>query len=228
MKEKFKKSILAIALIVLGVIIGLNALNITSINIFFDGWWTLIIIIPSLIGVIENKDTGSFIMLLVGVLLFLNSRGIYIFNIIWKLLIPVILIVMGLSVLKNEVLSKNAKKIDEIDDSEKLIYRSSFGNKHNIIEKEFKALNVEAVFGENIIDLRKVNLNEQIYIKVLAMFGEVTIYVPENAKVNVNKNNFFGSVENKGNYLNREIENKVNENIVNINASAIFGEVRII
>lgn len=228
MKEKFKKSILAIVLIVLGVIIGLNALNITSINIFFDGWWTLIIIIPSLIGVIENKDTGSFIMLLVGILLLLNSRGVYIFNIIWKLLIPVILIVMGLSVLKNEVLSKNAKKIDEIDDSEKLIYRSSFGNKHNIIEKEFKALNVEAVFGENIIDLRKTNITEPIYIQALAMFGEVTIYIPENAKVNVNKNNFFGSVENKGNYLNKEIENKVNENIVNINASAIFGEVRII
>lgn len=228
MKDKWKKLILAIALIIVGIIVGLNALNITSINIFFDGWWTLIIIIPSLIGVLENKDTGSFIMLLVGILLLLNSRGVYIFNIIWKLLIPIILVVMGLIVLKNEVLSKNAKKIDEINDSEKLIYRSSFGNKHNIIEKEFKALNVEAVFGENIIDLRKANITEPIYIQVLAMFGEITIYVPENSKINLNTNNFFGSVENKGNDLNKEIENKVDENIVNINASSIFGEVSII
>ena len=36
-----------IVLIVIGVIFALNALDITSIDIFFDGWWTLFIIIPS-------------------------------------------------------------------------------------------------------------------------------------------------------------------------------------
>ena len=35
--------------IVVGVIFGLNALNITSINIFFDGWWTLFIIVPCIL-----------------------------------------------------------------------------------------------------------------------------------------------------------------------------------
>ena len=32
-----------IVLIVLGIIIGLNATGVTHINIFFRGWWTLII-----------------------------------------------------------------------------------------------------------------------------------------------------------------------------------------
>ena len=35
-----------IVLIVLGLIFGLNALDITHIDIFFNGWWTLFIIVP--------------------------------------------------------------------------------------------------------------------------------------------------------------------------------------
>lgn len=46
------KILWGIVFIVLGVIIGLNALDITSINVFFKGWWTLVIIIPCLIRTI--------------------------------------------------------------------------------------------------------------------------------------------------------------------------------
>ena len=35
-------------LIVLGIIFGLNSLEITNINVFFDGWWTLFIIVQLL------------------------------------------------------------------------------------------------------------------------------------------------------------------------------------
>lgn len=45
-----------IALVAIGVILALNALGITDINIFFDGWWTLFFIIPSLIGLISERD----------------------------------------------------------------------------------------------------------------------------------------------------------------------------
>ena len=37
-----------------GVIFGLNALEITDINIFFDGWWTLFIIVPCFIGLFKD------------------------------------------------------------------------------------------------------------------------------------------------------------------------------
>ena len=36
-------------LIIIGIVFGLNALDITDINIFFDGWWTLFIIVPCFI-----------------------------------------------------------------------------------------------------------------------------------------------------------------------------------
>ena len=42
-----------------GVIFGLNALGITDINVFFDGWWTLFIIIPSIIEIIKEPTKQS-------------------------------------------------------------------------------------------------------------------------------------------------------------------------
>ena len=45
-----------IVLIALGLIFGLNALEITKIDIFFEGWWTLFIIIPCFIGLIKDDD----------------------------------------------------------------------------------------------------------------------------------------------------------------------------
>lgn len=58
-----------IALVAIGVILALNALGITDINIFFDGWWTLFFIIPCLIGLISERDkTCSIIFLCIGVI----------------------------------------------------------------------------------------------------------------------------------------------------------------
>ena len=40
--------------IIVGVIFGLNALETTYINIFFDGWWILFIIVPCFIGLFKD------------------------------------------------------------------------------------------------------------------------------------------------------------------------------
>ena len=45
------------ALIAVGGIIALNAFGITDIELFFDGWWTLFIIVPCLVRIIwKNWD----------------------------------------------------------------------------------------------------------------------------------------------------------------------------
>ena len=105
-----------IVLIVLGLILGLNALDITNINIFFDGWWTLFIIVPCFIGLFNDKDkTGNIIGLLIGIALLLCSLGILDFDIIWKLSFPTILVIIGLSfVFKDSLNNKINKEINKI------------------------------------------------------------------------------------------------------------------
>ena len=81
-----KGTIWGIVLIALGIIIALNATGIVDINLFFKGWWTLFIIVPSIIGLINDDDkVGNIIGLLIGVLLLLNAQNIIDFSFIWKI-----------------------------------------------------------------------------------------------------------------------------------------------
>lgn len=57
--NNFSKILWGIVLIVLGIGIGLNALDIISINFFFKGWWTLFIIIPCLIDLFNSNGDSK-------------------------------------------------------------------------------------------------------------------------------------------------------------------------
>ena len=115
--KKIGNIIWGIVLIVIGTIIALNALEITDINIFFKGWWTLFIIIPSLIGLIKNSDkVWSLIFLIIGIILLLAAQGILSYTIIYKLVFPLILVIIGINLIYKEVFTKkineNIKKIN--------------------------------------------------------------------------------------------------------------------
>ena len=84
-------------LIALGVILALNALGVAEINIFFPGWWTLFIIVPCAIGVVtEEHKASSLVGLLIGVALLLGRLDIISFAIVWKMILPLILVIVGI------------------------------------------------------------------------------------------------------------------------------------
>ena len=69
---KLSKILWGAALILVGGIFALNAFGITDITVFFDGWWTLFIIVPCFIGIFsEREKTGNIIGFLIGVFLLL-------------------------------------------------------------------------------------------------------------------------------------------------------------
>ena len=105
-----------LVLIIIGLIIGLNRLDIISFNLFFNGWWCFFIIIPCFIGLLTDKEkTGSLIGLIIGILLFLGSNDIIDYSMIWSLLLPIILVMIGLSiVLKNTISTDINKEIKKI------------------------------------------------------------------------------------------------------------------
>ena len=79
--RKLGNTLWGIVLVIIGVILTLNALEITNINIFFDGWWTLLIIIPSAIELIAREDKfWSAVWLIIGILLLLACRDILDFD----------------------------------------------------------------------------------------------------------------------------------------------------
>lgn len=104
-----------LVLIALGVILGVNALGIVRIDIFFPGWWTLFIIVPSAVALVSNEHKGgSLVALLIGVAFLLASLNVVSFGVLWKLLLPALLVVGGLAILlrsnsNGEVAEKIAK-----------------------------------------------------------------------------------------------------------------------
>jgi hypothetical protein len=96
-KRRIGRIVWGIALVIVGVIFALNVLGITEIKIFFDGWWALFIIVPSFVGLFSNRDKlGSLFGLGIGVALLLSAQGIFDFSLVWKLLIPFIIVLIGL------------------------------------------------------------------------------------------------------------------------------------
>ena len=102
--KNFGNIMWGIVLILLGVIIGTNVLGLTDINIFFNGWWTLFIIIPCLVGLVKEREkTGSIIGILIGIILLLCCQKILDFETVWKLIIPAILIIIGISFIHKNI-----------------------------------------------------------------------------------------------------------------------------
>ena len=130
-------------LIALGTIFGLNALEITNIDVFFDGWWTLFIIVPSFIDLFKEEDkTGNIIGLLIGVGLLLCCQDIISFTIIWKLFVPVLLIIIGLSIIfKDQIHGKIKKQMKNIKKVNKNIVQHSVLKTLHMIMKILKDVN---------------------------------------------------------------------------------------
>ena len=223
--RSYVKYVLGFVLIFIGIILGLNAFGITSINIFFEGWWTLFIIIPSLIGLIEDKDkTPSLIFLILGIWLFLASRDLIEFGLLIKLLLPALLIAIGLLIVFKDVLNINNKDIKKLEkNSNDNNYYAIFGSQKIDFDKE-KVNNIDAksFFGEIKLDLSNANIEKDIVIQTLSIFGGIDIYVPNNVKVKIKSLPFFGNVEDKTQKNNTE-----KEITIYVDAICIFGGVEI-
>ena len=115
--KKYKNIVYGIMLILLGIIIALISLDIIHTNLLFKGWWTLVIIIPSIIGLLFDDDKlGNLISLIIGILLLLGVRNIIDYKILLKLFVPILLVTVGLSlILKNILESKKTLQIKELN-----------------------------------------------------------------------------------------------------------------
>lgn len=224
--NNIKNILWGIILVIIGVIIGLNTIGITDIDIFFDGWWTLVIIVPCFIGLFTNKDkTGNIIGLLVGVILLLGMQNIIDFNLIWKLLLPSIIVIIGLSLIfKNTFNSKINNEIKKLNNknTKNNEYCATFsGQRIDFPNEEFKGATLNSVFGSITCDLREAKTKEDVVINASSVFGGIDIIVPDDVNIKIKSNSIFGGVNNK------KKNNEDKKYTIYVNASCLFGGVDI-
>lgn len=223
MKKKASSTIWGLVFIALGLCIAGKIFFGWSFNLFFDGWWTLFIIIPCVSGIIEKGwNSGDVIGATIGGALLLMCQDIIPSDIFFRMLPPAILVLIGLSMIFKGCFngSKNVKVHMEPGLND---YVGIFNAKKvHVPTEKFVGCTANAVFGGVDIDLRDAIIDEDIVIDATAVFGGIDIYVPPYVRVKVSSVPIFGCVRNKA----KEPED-FSAPTVFLNATCMFGGVDI-
>ena len=202
------------------ILIGL--LFLTSIiapdfTIDFSRVFPLILIASSLYYIIKGRKftLANTIFLYLGIWFLLDGLNI-IKGELSNAFFPLILIIIGIFIVIESLKVKKVFKRN--DDNLKNYYGIFSGLEERVTDFSFKGANIYSIFGGVDLDLRNLELKEDITINAYSIFGGTSIFVNDNFKVKLNSFALFGGNENK----TISADKKKNHTIT-INAYSIFG-----
>ncbi len=226
MKKIISGLLWGLCLIALGVIFFGNILDFWSINIFFPGWWTLFIIVPSAIGVIASDDRIiSFIFLVIGIFTYLLCIDELTFKNYWLAILSLVLIMVGFKIIINVIFrsrfkKKKAKNVHVIS-NEEFDIKAVFGSSNKSFENEkLDTINSLAVFGEVLIDIRGAIIENDAYMTVISVFGSTKIISDPDTLVVINGTNFIGDTNHT-----KKVKNPTHK--VYIDSTSVFGGLEV-
>ena len=165
--KRNNKIIWGCVLLAVRAILILNTFGITNIDVFFDGWWTLFIIVPSFIGLFNsNEKTGS----IIGIKMIFGGIG------------------------KDKDIIKCT---DENKENMKNAFAAFSGQDLNFDNEVFRGAEITAVFGGVKLDLRNAVFEGNTVVNACCIFGGADILLPDNVNVKINSNSLFGGIDNK-------------------------------
>ncbi len=227
--KKTKSIIWGIVLIAAGVIWALSSLGMVEVNIFFDGWWTLFIIVPSAISLVTSRDKISALVgLAVGVVILLCVRDVLEFDMILKLVVPAVIVIVGLKMIISTFADKKTedavREMERNTDNIDNVFALFTGEKVDCRGKVFCGAEINAIFGGVDYDLRGAVIEPDCAIKATALFGGIDIIVPANVKVRVKSTSIFGGTSNKVRRANDGAEDVIT---IYVSALSMFGGIDI-
>ena len=217
MREKLANILWGLLWIAIGVFVFGKVMGFWEVPVLFPGWWTLFIIVPSLIGMIKNgvRPVNS-IFLVCGVLLLLERNRIIERGMLGKILVPAIFFVIGLCILFRSLFGGMRRHYDGTQG-----YSATFaGNVITATESPFTGCEADAVFGGLDLDLRDVAIEDGAVIEACAIFGGIDIKVPSGVDVKVKRTELFGGAKS-------HVANQNSGPVLYVNAICLFGGVDI-
>ncbi len=229
--KKISPIIWGVAIIALGIIFGGNALGWFNFELFFEGWWTLFIIVPSVISLFTEKEKLSSLgFLAAGVILLLAAQNVFSYDVAWKVILAEFLVIAGVSIIVKNVFHSEAqkeveKKIhdlrnDKVMDSQSAVFS---GNERVYKDEEFTGTNLLAVFGGVDLDLRKAKFTKDTVIKAFCLFGGIDIKLPEDVQVKIRSGFIFGGISDE-----RKSDKGKGKYTIYVDAAGGFGGVNIV
>lgn len=215
-RRRLASTILGLAIILAAVGYIGNAFELWNFELFFDGWWTLFILVPCLCSMIDSGiHWGNAIGFVIGAALLLDQQKLLPDGLLLKLIVPLIMIVIGLKIIFHR--STFEKKPVVLKAGETKNFTAIFGGDERRISGPFYGANLVAVFGGVDLDLRDAEITQDISISCVSVFGGIELLLPPNVQCKVQALPIFGGVEEKHGISGEGLPT------VYIEATAIFG-----
>ncbi len=221
--KKANRLLWGVLFLLVGAILTVNALGIADITLFFEGWWTLFIIVPNAINLFTQRNkAASLLWCLFGVVLLLCCQEVLSFSLLWKLVLPAAFLCVGIKLLfgalfrsNGTALLKRAKQQGSVLKNGTAVFS---GCDMHPTGEAFEGGELNAVFGGVSCDLHEAVITKDCAIRATAIFGGIDIVLPENVCVKVSSFSLFGGVDN-------QVSSREGEVTVYITATAIFGGI---
>ena len=181
-------------IIAVGIMSLLGSLGIINFSEIASTWWPLLIIGIGLLMLINDprQYVWPTLVIFAGVLWQLRKFEFVTFN-IWQLFWPVVLIIIGISIIMNRTrghISANGRDSDDMT----AIFG---GNETKNLSLDYKGGKATAIFGGVTIDLREANITKEATLDVFALCGGIDLKIPEGWIVKSRVTPILGGVGNK-------------------------------
>jgi len=221
MRKRISSALWGLVLVGVGIGIVGDMAGFWELQWLFAGWWTLFLIVPAILGMIEHGiRIGNSIGLLLGAALLACCRGYLPWEVLAKMLVPAVMVVIGGVMIFKNLFHLNMGKV-KVPNEKRMEELVVFSGKNMIIQNEFFGIDGEAIFGGLTIDLRGAQITENISIDALAVFGGVDILLPANVNAKLYDLSLFGGCDNS------HKQGPADGPTVYINATALFGGVEV-
>lgn len=225
--KKISNIIIGLVFIALGVIFGLNTLGYTNIDIFFDGWWTLILIIPCVVNLFTGKNPWvNLAGISVGSVALLICQGVITAKTVLSLIFPIALICVGVYIIfKDAFTGKIAKRIKELNGkypSRRGVYATFSAQNISFSGEVFAGAELTAIVGSVKCDLFGATVPADCVINSSVAFGSICITLPHNVNVAIKSTPILGGVNKK-----RSFPEIPGAPTVYINAKSFLGGVEL-
>jgi predicted membrane protein len=232
-RNKFSNALWGLFFVAIGVGIAGNVLDIWDFQLFFEGWWTFLIIVPCFISMLQSGfGVASTMGFIIGVLLFLQSRVDFNLD-LWQLIIPVILVFIGIRIMFQGAFRKRTKFFEQninvnggaqqtFNGAAKSEYSAVFSSNRIHVTEVFSGTNLNAVFGGLVLDLRDARIPGDVEVNATAIFGGIDIYIPRGVNIKTNNVPIFGGISNKTNQTAEP-----GAPTIYLNATCMFGGIDI-
>ncbi len=106
---KIKEALWGALFLVIGALMLLDTYQVISVNIFFPGWWAILLTFYGLVEFIQKPKEKIYIfVMVVGICLFALINDFVTFELLYKTAIPLVLIGVGCSLIYSNI--KNTSK----------------------------------------------------------------------------------------------------------------------